>query len=487
MKNFVVVFLLFSTIICSAQKGKVYPLNGVHRGEVNTYIYEPPAGLEIPIMAWAVAHTDLNTPVSSQLIRKGRFYEFKMQFPEACDVALISIYENLNERIDTNDDNPYVIRLDIDLSDIELRLREIHSWQYDLKYLGERAIMEKQLEAYQEMIAQEAIYKKGNGYEDYLFTKYRAYPDETKSEILEYIDYLKSDVCKRNMRLLVPMYEIIGDTVNSLKHKEEYKAKYPTVEDEKEKFIQAYNQEPHKTEAYILAKKQEFENQFQKSLEKDLAFFQMELLRLYLKEKRISKMETIEEDKSLDLYTANQYYVFTKVIAARKESALREDLEFASITGKKAMDIILYEMDHPRYDSYTIGYSETYRNYASAYASILFLLENYNECYEVLDEIAMDYELTQEEKEQYAICIEKVKGIESAKNYLERELEEEMDCPGMCQQLDRIYDELYPYVEEEESVFTTQTIKNFVKKSVGKIKDATDSVKGMIKGEEKEE
>lgn len=487
-KTITLFILLFSTVSSVAQVGKVYPLNGVKKGAVNSYIYEPPAGLEIPIMAWAVAQTDLNTPVSSQLIRKGMFYEFKMQFPEECDVALISIYENLNKRIDTNGDNPYLIRLDVELSDIELRLREIHAWQYDLKYLGEKAVLEKQLEAYEVMIAQEAIYKKGNGYEDYLFAKYRAYPKRTKPEILKYIDYLKSDVCKRNMRLLVPMYEIIGDTANSQKHKQEYKAQYPSIDDAKEVFFERYNQESDKSEDYIVAYKQEFVAQFQKDIEKDLVFFQMELLRYYVKERDAFMMETIEEDKSLNLYTANVYYGYTKEVADQKDTVSTQDLEFAALTGKKAMEILLYEMEHPDFASYTIGYSETYRQYASAYAFVLFQLERYEESFEIWDEMDLDYGLERAEKECYAVCLEKLKGADSAKNYLERELAEGTECPGMCEQLDRIYEQLYPYVEDEsESIFDTQTLKNFVKKSVGKIKDATHSVKEMIVGDKKED
>lgn len=112
-KKLILLFITFINIAFS-QTGKVYLKDSKFNfGKENTYVYEPPTGIEIPDQSRAaVAYSTSNDfgVEFKKIIKKGGFYEFAVKVPDSCRVILLTINNN-QKVIDDNREKGYSVLL----------------------------------------------------------------------------------------------------------------------------------------------------------------------------------------------------------------------------------------------------------------------------------------------------------------------------------------------------------------------------------------
>jgi hypothetical protein len=188
MKKILLTLVLLCTVLGFAQQGKIYPKNKkIKQGEVNTYIYEPPAGLEIPENSWAVGQSDSFEVVSSPLVKKDSNYEFLMKFSGKTNMVLIKINNQKSKTVDNNNYKGYEIKLNSKYTDDEMQLTKITFWGFTAFDLGEEKYMQMQIDAYKEIMNSNSK-KKDDAYFNYLYTSYWINPDSYKTELLKYLE-----------------------------------------------------------------------------------------------------------------------------------------------------------------------------------------------------------------------------------------------------------------------------------------------------------
>lgn len=443
MKKILLTLLFLYSVLGSAQQGKIYPKNKkIKHGEVNTYIYEPPVGLEIPEDAWAVGQSNTLNLVSCPLVKMNDKYEFKMKFAIKDELVLITIQNNKERKIDTNNDNPYTIILNSKLTKEKLREYEIFIWNFTLQHLDPKVLTEKRHNAFFDLFKKYPHLKNEFVYTDFLCSRYMNNPEETKDEIIQQIEIYKKKESEEDLNSLAIFYSLLGmmertEEINLLTLK-----KYPKGLKAKYEFFQNFNLIPNKTEQIILDKEKEYKSIFTDYTEDDLFGFKYQLLQLYLKEKNLEKIKEIENDPVYGKNLGNSYNNHAWQLSGQDLTSPGTDLDFAERLSKKSLEMVKYQIENPDYSSYTINLYGTYNAFADTYALILYKQKKYQEAFDYQYSIAEQDELDTGGKERYAAYAEKAKGMQFTKNYIEKELGRGTNSKLLTEQLERIYQEL---------------------------------------------
>ena len=107
---------MFITVINNSfsQTGKVYLKDSKFNiGKENTYIYEPPTGIEIPDHSKAriiYAYNNEDGIEFKKLVKKDKFYEFAIKVPDSSRTILLTI-NNDQKVIDDNSEKGYSVLL----------------------------------------------------------------------------------------------------------------------------------------------------------------------------------------------------------------------------------------------------------------------------------------------------------------------------------------------------------------------------------------
>lgn len=442
MKKILVTLVLLFSIAGFAQQGKIYPKNKkIKRGEINTYTYEPPAGLEIPDEAWAIGQSDSYEVVSTKLVKKESTYEFSMKFSEKTNLVLVTINDKKSKAIDTNNYKGYAVKTNSKFSEDEMKLTEIAFWGFSAFDLGEEKYTQMQLDAYKEIMNSNST-QKDAAYFNYLIQTCYANPQKTKTEALKYIEKIKDQKDEKSLNQLMSIYNALGMEDEAKDVKKIIIEKNPKGQQAKYSFWDTFGKEPNKTEEYILNKEKEYKSLFSDYTEDDLFGFKYSLLEIYLKEKNIEKIEAIENHPVYKYKITHAYNSHAWELSGQDLIHPGTDLDFAERLSKKTLEIVKYQMENPDYESYSMGLNGTYNMFADTYALILYKQKRYQEAFEYQHQIALQDELDTGGKERYAGFAEKAKGLEFTKNYIEKELDLGTNSKLLTAQLERIYQEL---------------------------------------------
>ncbi len=472
MKKSIIVFMFFLSFLGFAQKGKIYPKNAkINQGEVNTYVYEPPSGIEIPNNAWAIAQTNSIHFISSPLVKKGTNYEFIMKFPKDDALCLVRIIDDKHKNVDNNNNNAYTIKINPKLSKEDVRLHEISLYFFSAHSLGEEKRIQKQIVAYEQLLITHPKLKE-KFYSDYLSLKSQLKPEATKPEIMEYIKVLKNKkMTEGNMNRLIGHYEELGMFEEANKIKKILLEKYPKGNVARNIFFTTYNTESNNTEFYILTKREEYLTTFDDHSDKLLIGFQLDLLQIYLREKNFLKIEEIDKNAINKYYTALAYGYHASDLSGGDLTSSGTDLDFAEILSQKALNIIQNKINHPDYSNDLMSLKENYNVFNEIYALILYKQKKYAEAFECQQKIAEQVELDTTGKERYAEYAEKIKGLNFTKNYIEKEIEQGTESQILVIQLERIYKELNlsQHVIQEKGTKLKKQVTENTKKGVLKL------------------
>ncbi len=441
MKNLIIAFTLLVSFLGFSQTGKIYPKNKkINRGEINTYIYEPPAGLEIPENALALGQSDSFNLVSSPLIKNNNQYEFLMKFSVTDDLFLVKIINGKGHHIDYDNNNGYLIKLNPKLSKEHTILKEAPIWLFT-NHLSKEVRFQKQIDMYEQAFNANPNLKKKYAYSDYLNLRFELKPEETKSDIIKHIEYLKKNTSDEgNLYYLSAFYSALGMHDDGEKTKEILLKKFPKGNHAKNNFFEKYYSESNKTESFILNKENEYFSIFGNDSKEES--FQLDLLSLFLKQKEIEKMNSVEQRINNKISVAHQFNDYAWQLADENITSSGTDLDFAESLSKKSLEIVRYKIENPDYSSYSIGLNRNYNMFADTYALIMYKQKRYQEAFDYQHPIVEQDELDTGGKERYAAYAEKAKGLEFTKNYIEKELDRGTNSKLLTEQLERIYQEL---------------------------------------------
>lgn len=109
MKKFVILLILLATNILFSQTGKIYPKNNtIIAGEINTFIYEPPNDINIPVESYVtIIHHRQKTTVP--LVNTNNKYQFSVEITKAMNIIVMAVFDRDNKLIDNNQNIGYVI------------------------------------------------------------------------------------------------------------------------------------------------------------------------------------------------------------------------------------------------------------------------------------------------------------------------------------------------------------------------------------------
>ncbi len=443
MKNLITLFFIVTINILFSQNGKVYPKNNaIKAGETNTFIYEPPNNIKIPVKSY-VTIIHHRQKITAPLVKKNSEYQFSLEITKAMNVIVMAVFDWDKKLIDNNQKRGYIINIIYNTDDekAKAKLDYLTYLNTSIFYLKLDPPFEERIRQFEEVFNLNPNLKGGESYIGYLYLKYKLNNFSTEPEILKHIDYLRTKDDEQNLIYAMQLNSIIGRVNESNKIKQLIVLKHPKGTTAKNKFISTFRASKGKTEDSILASLHEYTTKFNDSISQEADVFYLALLKLKLEERDTLVLGNYENKVKETLYIAIYYNEYAWDLSGGDLTSAGEDLNFAKFLSKKALDITKDAMDHPEeHGGYDV--KDNYNNYADTYALILYKLKEYNLAFSYQDEVRKQNGLDKGGKERYAAIAEKAKGSKFTKDYLEEQLTAGVDSKIIMNQLKKIYKEL---------------------------------------------
>lgn len=437
----ILILLSFNVFINAfSQEGKVYLKKSKFIvGAENTYVYEPPQGVIIKEKAKAkiVSGFDYNYDSQSKdLIRKGKLYEFNLKLPDSIRTILLTINDSQSV-LDNNKDHGYSVCLktqnDAELSKTlfnEIYLRNYGSYLLNLKLDTNGNSM---LAAYESLYAKYPNLKNDKSYIYYLYQNAQKDKEKSKTDQLAF-----AKIClEKNTEeyLIIASNIYAGQAMLDEKEKldEEILKKYPSGQFEKMKFMRDFYGHPNKTESYVLKTLETYKTKYKDSSEKGLSGFYYSLMRIYVENRDLEKAEKLEFKV---VGSDGIYNQIAWKLSGQDLTSPVKDLGFALKISKRSIDVITEKEKvekNPKYQG-------LYNMYTDTYALLLYKQGNYEEAFKYQDAINTTGGLDDGGKERYLAMMEKVKGKDEVKKYIEHEINaDKATTPVFLAKLKEIY------------------------------------------------
>jgi len=467
MKKLFILILLFSFKNTFSQEGKIYLKNTeLKSGVENVYVYEPPKGLLIPDKAIVKYFYGPSNHQTIPLVKTENHYEFSLQTPDSVTFIMFTIVDSKNNSIDNNKDKGFVVYLknktkaQLESAKLDkLRLPGAESFYLGLNITPDEIIPEIE-NVYKEA---PSLKKDENIYVFYLELKYRKNSNEAKPELISYAQFLENENNEKSLSLAIELYNVLN-----MKNKADQITgivleKYPQGEFAKNNFMNETFSNKNINEQYILERLSAYEKKFNDTTTLSKDRFYGILINYFLTEKdlaNISKYQNLITDK---INLAGMFNNKAWNLCGESITSPGTDLEFAKQISKKSVDIVKDRMNNPVGNENPFEFQLSYIGYADTYALILFKQQKYDSAFAIQDEI---YKLDTlgmgtDGRERYALYMEKSKGLEQTKNFIEQQLSEGQNSALMLKQLHEIYKKLnIPDSEFEKIMQTSSTLIN---------------------------
>ncbi|MBF4518774.1 TlpA family protein disulfide reductase [Flavobacterium sp. ANB] len=431
-KKLILLFITFINIAFS-QTGKVYLKDSKFKfGKENTYVYEPPIGIEIPDQSRAsVAYSTSNDfgVEFKKIIKKAGFYEFAVKVPDSCRVILLTINNN-QKVIDDNQEKGYSVLLRTQnktelgktLAD-EIAMRNLGSFSLKLKTDTKP---ENMVRDYEVLFAKYPNLKNDKSFYQYLVQKERINKDKTKSEFLA---FAQKCINKNTEEYLILASNIYGRT-EMVKEKEildqKILKKYPCGELEKTKFLQEFFSNPNKTEASVLASMNTIKTKYHDTSESTLFTFNYFLMNIYLQNKDLEKIVNLESTLKNKVAITSSYNQTAWELSGADLTTPANDLEFAQKISKRSLDIL----DENQKVASNPDYESMYNMFSDTYALILYKLGDYDGAFKYQEIVRGFNGFDSGGKERYLTYMQKVKSKDEVNKYIENEINNDQLVPA---------------------------------------------------------
>ncbi|OOG77949.1 TlpA disulfide reductase family protein [Flavobacterium sp. A45] len=446
MKNSVMLLFLVCCNVTFSQVGKLYLKNSkLIIGKENTYVYEPPKGVKIPEDAKVRVVYNNNFDFSgggATLIKKANGYEFSLQVPDSIRYFVAAIV-NGTKVIDNNKNTGYDMFLKSS-SSTEMGkciVERITLMRYANDLLASKLNLKLDsspksiLGEYNKLYAKYPMMKDDKSYEYYLYQKEPFEKEKTKGEMLAFAKKCEKKNSEEYLLMASRLYGNLKMTDEKTQLENQITAKFPKGNFESSKFFFDFANHPDKTESYIL----ESLNFYTTTFKDNTRFrdnFYVSLLKIYLENKDFQKLEHYEKIVSDKNIAPSLYNDYAWNLSGQDLVTPSKDIVYAEKISKRSLDIIANMQKESYFPEDLQG---NFNMYADTYALILYKLSRFEEAFQYQDKINELGGLDTGGKERYAGMMEKVKGLEVTKKYIETELANGVDSRVLLTQLEEIY------------------------------------------------
>jgi thiol-disulfide isomerase/thioredoxin len=482
-KSVIVLFLVYCNIAFS-QNGKVSLKElKMKIGEENTYLYQPPKGVEIPNSAKVRVVYNNNfdfTGGTSALIKKANGYEFTLKVPDSIKYFIAAIVDG-KQIIDNNKNNGYDVLLNANGKAARIDLinygNNVLTGKLGLKLDSKP---ESILAEYNKMYAKYPEMKEDKSYENYLYLKEVSDKEKTQAEMLAFAKKCEKKTSEEYMIVASRMYGRLKMTEEKKRMEDKITAKYPNGNFEASKFFFDFANNPDKTEAYILERLDLYTKRFKNIPLMYTDYFYQSLLKIYVENKDFQKMEQYENLLSKKGNAAYLYNDYAWNLSGEDLVTPAKDIDYAEKISKRSLDIIA---DLKKQSDFPDDFSGAYNMFADTYALILYKQNRFDEAFQYQDNLNSTGGLDTGGKERYAGMLEKVKGSEAAKKYIEEELSKGTNSRVMLAQLETIYKKLNLPMDGFKTIKTkfTATVDANIKADIVKKYGSTDAINFSLK------
>nr|WP_315149904.1 TlpA disulfide reductase family protein [uncultured Flavobacterium sp.] len=450
MKKSVMLFFLVCCNISFSQVGKLYLKNPkLIIGKENTYVYEPPKGVEIPKEAKVriIYNNKFDfTGGGASLIKKANGYEFSLQVPDSTRYFIAAIVDG-KKVIDNNKNTGYDVFLNYSkTADIgKCIVERILLINYANRSLASKLNLKLDsspagiLSEYNKMYAKYPKMKEDKSYENYLYLKESSNKEQTKPEMMAFAKKCEKKNSEDYLLIAARLYGHLKMADERKRLEDQIKIKYPAGNLAASNFFFDFEQHPDKTEAYILERLNLYTATFGNISIQFKDYFYLSLLRIYLNNKDFQKLDQYEGLLSNKKNAAGFYNDYAWELSGQDLVTPAKDIDFAEKISKRSLDILA---DLQKQAAFPDDLNGSYNMYGDTYALILYKLNRFEEAFKYQDRVCQQGGLDTGGKERYAAYIEKVKGLEPAKKFIEDELSKGIDSRVLLRQLETIYGKL---------------------------------------------
>lgn len=490
MKKSVVLLFLVCCNIAFPQLGKIYLKDSKFIiGKENTYVYEAPKGATIPNEAKVRVIYNNNfdfTGGGALLMKNGNKYEFAIKIPDSAKYFVAAIIDD-KKVIDNNEAKGYDVFLSPKPTDMGKCLAE----RIELVRFANNSLASKMnlkldsspkniLSEYNKMFAKYPKMKEDKSYANYLYLKEPLNKEQTKVEMLAFAQKCKKKNSEDYLMTAARLYENLKMTDEKKLLEDQIIAKYPAGKFAGSKFFFDFAKHPDKTEAYILESLKFYTSTFKDTQTTYKDYFYTSLLKVALDNRDFQKMIQYEGQLSSKSRAGAYYNDYAWDLSGQDLVTPAKDIDFAEKISKRAIDIIVNLQKDSFFSEDLKG---TYITYTDTYALILYKLNRFDEAFQYQDKVVQYTEVGVGEKERYAGIMEKVKGLEVTKKYIEEELLKGTNSRILLAQLEAIYGKLNLPLEDFKAIKTKsiETANASMKAEIVKKYGTTDAINFSLK------
>ena len=443
-KSIVLIFLLIS--VCTfSQNGKIYPKSvDIISGGLNTYIYEPPTGLTLPenavINLVYMPYVNRTIP----LIKKDINYEFTVTVPDSIQFLSMTVTDQAMKIIDSNSDKGYVIYLKNKTKE-ELEKTKLSYLSYVMQsnyMLKLNVTPEETITRFEELYTQNPALKEDESYSYYLYLQYQKDKEKFRPAVIEYAEKSMKNGGEKSLLKASSIYSLLKMNGKCAEIEGIALKKYPKGQFAKSKFFKEFYSNQSRSEKFILDEMNRFCAEFNDTSSNSKKEFQYELLNLYLKNVDSINVKKYASLLYNDLMVANQFNEAAWQLSGQDLITPGKDLSFAESLSKQSIEIIKKAMTDSTKQNGVNRLRESYITYTDTYALIMFKQQKYDLAFQYQDEISKMTDIDTGGKERYAGYAEKVKGLEFAKTYIEKQIKAGVESKILINQLREIYKKL---------------------------------------------
>ncbi len=450
------------------------------------YSYKPPERLSIPdvIELLVVYQTGKQTFLKKiRVIKEKNRYTFKFKAPDSTAILLLSVADENNQIVDSNNEEGYLVYLHdkkgerYTFGNISLAGILNGYAQFFLKVKKTPAAL--LIKMYEDTYRINPELKEKDTYLNYLAVLYKEKNDTVKTLLLTYAKKMAdahNDESKWVKARVV--YQLLDmDSEISAIDKKAIET-YPNGILAKDKFWTKFNSRESLTEGLVLASMDEYEQRFKDTSITKRDFFYTTLISLLLEKNdlaSLNKYESLMEDK---ITIAKLYNNFVYKLTGEHIDSVKGDLQVAKSLSKKAFDLMNQKIKTlPENDQQKKELLHTLNRFTDTYAMILYKNGQYDSAFYYQDLIyKKENELSTGGLERYVIYAEKIKGAAYTKNIIEQQLLNGLNSPGMATQLQSIYKQLqlpeneFNTLKEKSDLLTKQKTSAAIKAKFGTTK-----------------
>jgi thiol-disulfide isomerase/thioredoxin len=482
MKKSILLLFLLAFSFSYSQNGKIKLKDSNFKsGEENIYVYEAPYGIVIPdnslvsvFFAGSTKGDYKNKYVP--LLKKGTDYEFSVKVSDSTSVLTLAVVDSKNKTVDNNAEKGYVVYLNTktkqDLENAKLSQLSI-IWAVNY-ILNTKITPEESIKQYDELFKQNPKLTETDYYIDYLLNlKYDLNKEETTPKLIQIAQKLEKSKDEKELTTAYTIYSKIRNTEKETVLKKQIIATFPKGDVAKNDFWYSYYSNISRTVESTLESQKKYYSIFNDHSDLANNNFYSQIISIYTKNRDTINMDKYERLISDKLYFTGMYNNEAWSLVGEDLNSLAKEIDFAEKISKKSIDFVKETMNNSKENGRQFQLQGEYNMNADTYALILYKQKKYDLAFQLQDEISKLDGLDTGGKERYAAYMEKVKGLEITKEYLEKQLISGTDSKVMLNQLQNIYKTLnlpegeFKKIKESTSKIATQKAKEEFIKTFG--------------------